>query len=66
MSRVENLENQVQELSPEELGAFREWFAEFDARSWDEQFERDVKAGKLAKLAEKALRDHKSGLTIEL
>jgi hypothetical protein len=31
MSRVENIESQISELSSAELTAFREWFAEFDA-----------------------------------
>ena len=66
MSRVESIEGQVKGLSPEELSAFREWFAEFDAEIWDRQFESDVKAGKLDGLAERALRDHASGRSTEL
>jgi len=30
------------------LAAFRDWFLEFDADAWDQQFATDVKAGKLA------------------
>jgi len=60
MSRVENIEDQIKELSPEELHSFRTWFADFDARAWDEELERDIRSGKLNALAEKALRDHKS------
>jgi len=56
MSLLENLESQVKELSPKELAAFREWFAQFDAEVWDRQFEADVKSGKLDNLAERALR----------
>ena len=44
MSKIENLEKQIQQLSPEELAEFRRWFAEFDAHLWDRQFETDVKA----------------------
>jgi hypothetical protein len=33
MKKVEEIENQVQDLSPEELTAFREWFAKFDAEN---------------------------------
>lgn len=66
MSRLENIEGEVMGLSPEELSAFREWFAEFDAEIWDRQFASDVKAGKLDELAERALRDHASGLSTEL
>ena len=56
MSRLENIEDQVKQLSSEELSAFREWFAEFDAAIWDRQFETDVKAGKLDNFAERVAR----------
>lgn len=63
MSKIEELEQQVQALSPEELARFREWFLEFDWAAWDRQLERDVRAGKLDALAEKALRDYAEGKT---
>jgi len=66
MSRVEKIEGEVKGLSPEELAAFREWFAEFDAQIWDRQFESDVRAGKLDSLAERALREHASGRSTRL
>ena len=66
MSRVEQIEGHVKELSPEELSAFREGFAEFDAEIWDRQLESDVRTGKLDGLAERALRGHASGRSIEL
>ena len=53
-------------LSPDELAQLRAWFLEFDWALWDRQFERDVAAGKLDALAEKALRDHASGKTTPL
>jgi hypothetical protein len=63
MSKIEELEQRVQALSPEELSQFREWFLEFDWAVWDRQLERDVRAGKLDALADKALRDHAAGKT---
>lgn len=66
MSKVANLEKQIQQLSPEELAEFRRWYAEFDADLWDRQFESDVKAGKLDALAEKALRAHAAGQSTKL
>jgi len=66
MSKVEDLERQVKELSPEELAAFREWFIAFDWEVWDRQLEQDVRAGKLDPLAEKALRDHAAGKSTKL
>ena len=47
MSRVEEIEKSVQALSPEELATFREWFARFDERAWDEKFERDASPRKM-------------------
>lgn len=61
MSKVKDIESQIRELSTEELAAFRRWFADFDAEAWDRQFEADVKAGKLDRLAERALQDHADG-----
>jgi hypothetical protein len=66
MSRVERIENEVESLSPEELKAFRDWFAEFDAEVWDRQIEDDAKSGKLRSLAERALRDHEAGRSSDL
>jgi hypothetical protein len=66
MSRVENLEEQVKQLTAEELRAFREWFAQFDAEVWDRQFESDAQSGKLDELAARALRDHTARRTTKL
>lgn len=61
MSKIDDLERQIQGLSPTELAAFRAWFAEFDAAAWDRHFEVDVKAGKLDVLANRARRAHATG-----
>ncbi len=66
MGRIENLEELIRALSPEEFARFREWFAQFDAEAWDRQLEADVKAGKLDKLAERALRAHAAGQSTQL
>lgn len=66
MSKVENIEQEVQDLTPSELAAFRRWFLEFDARAWDQQIEDDIRNGKLDKLAEDALTAHRSGKSKEL
>jgi hypothetical protein len=66
MSKVESIEQQIEKLSPEELAAFRAWYATFDAEAWDRQFEADVKAGKLDALADNALRAHRSGQSTKL
>ena len=61
MTKVETLEKQIEQLSPEELRAFRLWFAEFDAELWDEELERDVAAGKLDRLGDAAVAAHQRG-----
>ncbi|MGD1105091.1 MAG: hypothetical protein ABSA59_23850 [Terriglobia bacterium] len=66
MSKGEDLKKQIQELSPEELRAFREWFTKFDADAGDQEVDADVKGGKLDALAERALCDHNAGRTTKL
>jgi hypothetical protein len=66
MGRVEKIEEQVRQLSPDEFAAFRSWFAEYDGELWDRQFEADVKAGKFDELAKRALLDHAEGQSTPL
>ena len=66
MTRVEKLEKEIQELSPQELATFRRWFERFDAAAWDRQFEEDVKVGRLDQLAEAAVSEHEAGKSREL
>ncbi len=41
MSKVEAIA-QLENLSPDELAAFRRWYATFDAEAWGRQLEADV------------------------
>ena len=66
MTRLEALEEEVQKLTPEEFQAFRKWLADYDWQLWDEEFERDVAAGKLDKLRDEALAEWKRGETTEI
>ena len=66
MSKIESIEEQIKALSADELAQLRAWFLEFDWALWDQQLERDVAAGKLNALAEKALLDHAAGKTTPL
>jgi hypothetical protein len=66
MGQVERIEQDVQALSPDELAQFRVWFLEYDWAAWDCQLERDIQAGRLDDLAEKALRAHAAGKTTPL
>ncbi len=42
MGKIEKLEQQIRDLSEEELAQLRRWFAEFDAEVWDRQIEADA------------------------
>jgi hypothetical protein len=66
MSKVEDIEQEVRELTPSELAAFRRWFLEFDAQVWDGQIEEDIREGRLDKLADEALASHRAGKSKEL
>jgi hypothetical protein len=66
LSTVKEIESAVSKLSREELSVFRSWFTQFDAQSWDQQLEEDVKAGRLDQLAEEALSDLREGRTTNL
>ncbi|ESY64868.1 MULTISPECIES: hypothetical protein [Mesorhizobium] len=66
MTKLEQIEKSVAELSPEELKAFAAWFEALQADMWDRQMEADAKAGRLDRLAEQALSDHRAGRTRHL
>ena len=66
MTKVEQLEREVENLTTQELATFREWFIEHDWQVWDRQLERDVAAGKLDALAEEALAELCGGETTEI
>jgi hypothetical protein len=63
MSQIEMLEQTVKQLSPGERAAFRSWFIEFDAAEWDHQIEMDSETGKLDRLVQSAIEEHKAGKT---
>jgi hypothetical protein len=66
MSNLQEIERAVSQLSPEELAAFRVWFAEFDAEIWDLQFEEDVAAGRLDDFSKRALQHLREGRCTDL
>lgn len=66
MTKVEKIEQDIRKLDRKELLAFRRWFREYDSDEWDRQIEEDVRAGKLDKLAEEALAEHRTGKSKEI
>ena len=61
MSKIEDIQKAVEQLPADDLARFREWFEEFEARLFDEQIERDAKAGKLDKLTAEARANYMAG-----
>lgn len=66
MRKIEEIEDDIEKLSSQELKAFRRWFIDFDALQWDEQIQEDVKSGKLDNLANEAINDFRAGKAKEL
>ncbi len=66
MNTVQEIEKAITQLPKDDLAALREWFEEFEAKIWDNQFEEDVQSGKLEKLANKAITDFRAGKCKEL
>ncbi len=61
MRKIEEIEEQIRRLSPEEFAELREWILEQDWKAWDAQIEADAKAGKLDRLVSEAQAEYDSG-----
>jgi len=66
MTRVEEIEAEIEKLSQGELGELRDWLLERDWDQWDRQIEADAAAGKLKDLFDKALAAHRAGESTEI
>ena len=66
MTKLQLLEEEIRRLAPEEIAQLRDWLLELDADQWDHQIERDTTSGKLDKVFEKSLEDHRAGKSHEL
>jgi len=66
MVRVEKLANEVQQLNRDELATFRDWFRKYDSDEWDKEIEQDILDGRLDRLANEAIAEHRAGRTKEL
>ena len=58
---VQELENAVARLSPDEFAQFAEWFEQYKADEWDRQIEADAKTGRLDGLIREAEDDIEAG-----
>jgi hypothetical protein len=61
MTKLEDIQQAIAQLPPDDRAKLRGWFDELDERHFDEQIERDEKAGKLDWLIAEALANHKAG-----
>ena len=66
MTKLEALEEEIKKLAPEELAKLREWLLDRDAEAWDREIERDSASGKLDKLFEQSIADHRAGKSREI
>ena len=63
MRKVEQIEQQIRELSAGEFSELRDWVLEQDWKAWDTQVEADARSGKLDKVIAEADADYKAGRT---
>jgi hypothetical protein len=66
MTTVEDIEKAIATLEPGEFDRLRAWFEEFQAMRFDERIERDAKSGKLDRIADQAVSNHREGRSREL
>ena len=59
MSTVQEIERAIEKLSDQEVAQLREWL-------WDRDIVSDAAAGRLEKLADEALAEHREGKTRRL
>jgi hypothetical protein len=58
MRKVEQIEQQIRELSGADFSELRDWVLEQDWQAWDSQLEADVRSGKRDKLVAEAKADY--------
>jgi hypothetical protein len=61
MTRIEEIENAVVSLPPEEYRQFRDWFLERDWTQWEKQIQADSESGKLDFFSKEALEEKSRG-----
>ena len=61
MRKIEQIEQQISELSSAEFAELRDWILAQDWAAWDAKVERDSRSGKLDNLIAEAKEDYESG-----
>ena len=62
MLTIEQIENAILQLPPNQIGELLEWFLNLDYTRWDVQLEKDIAEGKLDALAAEAIADFERGI----
>ncbi len=44
--KIDEIENNIKQMSPDQLKEFRAWYEDFDSSNWDKQIEEDAASGK--------------------
>ena len=65
MTLVEQIQADIEKLSPQDFTRLRKWFAEQDWLRWDEQIKADTSSGKLDFLAEEAKSAKREGKLLD-
>ena len=63
MSTVAEIENALQSLPVDEARKIADWLQDYLDEKWDRQIDADMAAGRLDKLADKAIADYRAGRT---
>jgi hypothetical protein len=63
MTKLEQIQQFILEMSPDELKTFSAWFEAMQEENFDRAVERDARSGKLDGLIQNALADFKAGRT---
>ena len=61
MSTVSEIENALRALPVKNAREVAGWLQDYLDEKWDKQIDEDIAAGRLDKLADKALADHRAG-----
>ena len=60
---VQELEDAIAKLPPDQLAVLSEWFDDYQGDAWDQQIEADAKAGRLNALVREAKAEIAAGRT---
>jgi hypothetical protein len=63
MRKIEQIEQQIRELSAGEFSELRDWVLEQDWKAWDARVESDARSGKLDNVIAEADAEYKAGRT---